>query len=378
MVKTKGILTVPAIEVKQGPERKLYSFALDGKLVHSIATVSRIKRAEGTLQGYQRPEILSHVAEIRGYLESESPMIPNAVVLAFDSRVSFEAAENNVSSEYTRAGTLTIPVEPDVPDEEKPGFIVDGQQRLAAIRDADVEHFPILVTAFITDDVKIQTEQFMLVNSTKPLPKSLIYELLPTTDTRLPAFLERRKLPAFLMERMNLDESSPMFKKIKTTTNPEGIIKDNSILRMLENSLSDGALYRYRDVEEETRNSDKMLSVLNAFWGATEEVFDDAWGLPSRQSRLMHGAGIVSMGFVMDAIADRRVDVPAPTKEHFQEDLEPLKNVCRWTHGYWDFGPGAQRKWNEIQNTPKDVQLLSNYLLVQYKQKVWSAEKSTA
>ena len=35
---------------------------------------------------------------------------------------------------------------------------------------------------------------------------------------------------------------------------------------------------------------------------------------------------------------------PEPdTKEEFEADLRPLKDVCRWTHGYWDFGPGVQR-----------------------------------
>ena len=32
---------------------------------------------------------------------------------------------------------------------------------------------------------KEQTEQFILVNSTKPLPKGLIYELLPGTEATL-------------------------------------------------------------------------------------------------------------------------------------------------------------------------------------------------
>ena len=36
---------------------------------------------------------------------------------------------------------------------------------------------------------------------------------------------------------------------IRTPTMPEGKIKDNSILKMLENSLSDGALYGFRDPE---------------------------------------------------------------------------------------------------------------------------------
>jgi hypothetical protein len=86
----------------------------------------------------------------------------------------------------------------------------------------------------------------------------------------------------------------------------------------------------------------------------------------------MHGAGIVSMGFLMDAIADRYRRRGMPSEDMFAKDLKPLRDVCRWTDGYWEFGPGVQRKWNEIQNTPKDIQVLANYLLVQYKNRVWT------
>lgn len=368
----KTELRLPAIEVRQSPERTLYTFAVDAKLVPSFATVSRIRRKEGIeLEGYQRPEVLAHIEEIRDYVESESPMIPNAVVLAFNSSIRFEP-QPGTSNAYARPGTLCIPVDDDAPDEERPGFIVDGQQRLAAIRDASVESFPICVSAFVTDDVREQTEQFILVNSTKPLPKGLIYELLPGTDTALPSLLRRRRLPAYLMTRLNQDKASPLHEMIHTVTNPAGTIKDNSILKMLENSLSDGVLYRLRDGGAGEADMDAMLGVLFAFWAAVQEVFDDAWGLPPKRSRLMHGAGIVSLGFLMDTISERYRKKGVPTKAMFVKDLKPLKPLCRWTDGYWDFGPGQQRKWNEIQNTTKDIQLLTNYLVVQYKSLVWN------
>jgi DGQHR domain-containing protein len=300
-------------------------------------------------------------------------MIPNALVIAFDSRVLFiPDVPNDSYPSFTRPGTLVIPVASDESTEDKPGFIVDGQQRLAAIREARVESFPICITAFITNDLRRQTEQFILVNSTKPLPKGLIYELLPATDAALPTPLQRRRFPAYLLDRMNRDVESPMLNRIQTPTNPEGIIKDNSVLRMLENSLSDGALYRFRSSDEAAGDAEGMLGTLKAFWGAVAETFHAAWTLPPRRSRLVHGAGIVSMGFVMDAIAERHRGSDAPSTERFAEDLCQLRDICRWTDGYWDFGPGQQRKWNEIQNTPKDVQILSNYLMVQYKARVWS------
>ena len=77
-------ITIPATEIKQSKNRKIYSFVVDGKQIHSFATISRLKRGTDTkLNGYQRPEGLSHIEEIRLYLESPSPMIPSGLVLAF-------------------------------------------------------------------------------------------------------------------------------------------------------------------------------------------------------------------------------------------------------------------------------------------------------
>ncbi|WP_140853033.1 DGQHR domain-containing protein DpdB [Myxococcus xanthus] len=366
-------LRLPAIEVKQSPGKTLYTFAVDGKLVPKFAAISRVRRKDdGGLTGYQRPEVLSHIDEIRNYLESNSPMIPNAVVVAFDSRVKFRPDPKALGSKYARPGILSIPFEEDASDDKKPGFVVDGQQRLAAIREALIEEFPVCVTSFVTDDVSQQTEQFILVNSTKPLPKGLLYELLPGTSARLPSALDRRRLPALLLERMNLDEGSPLQGMIQTATNPRGLIKDNSILRMLEYSLNDGVLYRFSLSEDGPPDVEKMLEVLHAFWTAVKEVFKAAWGLPPKKSRLMHGAGIISMGLLMDAISDRYRDRRHPSAAQFATDLLPLRDVCRWTTGFWDFGPGQQRKWNEVQNTSKDIELLTNYLMVQYKSLVWS------
>src|SRR2546425_2187409 len=127
-------LRLPAIEIRQTPSRTLYSFAVDGKLLPKFVTVSRIHRdQESQVGGYQRPEVASHIKAIQRYLESEDPIIPNALVVAFDGRVRFESTDQG-AGEYARPGTLVIPVDDGRPDDEHPGWIVDGQQRMAAIR----------------------------------------------------------------------------------------------------------------------------------------------------------------------------------------------------------------------------------------------------
>jgi DGQHR domain-containing protein len=353
-------LELPALEVRQGKNRRLYSFAVDGKKLHDFCTVSRVSRHDGEgLSGYQRPEVVSHITQIKDYLESENPLLPNAIVVAFNPTVHFRPAPGSKSG-ISRMGTLVIPIDPDCPDSDKPGWIVDGQQRSAALRDARIDTFPVCVVGFVAEGYEEQRQQFILVNATKPLPKGLIYELLPSTEGKLPLALARRRLPSLIAERLNYDQGSSLEGMIRTPTNGTGVIADNSILKMLENSLTDGVLYNFEDIDDQ-------LEVLKEFWDGVKRTFPDAWGKLPRLSRLMHGAGVISMGFLMDTIADRHRKQRKLTSKLFQQELEPLRKVCRWTEGYWDFGNGESIKWNELQNVPRHIQMLSSYLLNQYR-----------
>lgn len=359
-------LRLPALQVRQGPNRVLYSFAVDGKQLPSFTTISRIHRDTTTgVQGYQRPEVLSHITAIRKYLESEDPMIPNAIVIAFNRRVVFEPS--GADDGPSQAGTLVIPIDLESAEEDKPGWIVDGQQRCAAIRESRIATFPICVTAFITDSDAEQRSQFILVNSTKPLPKGLIHELLPSTVGALPTTLQLRRFPATLLERLNYDDDSPLQLLIQTPTNPQGVIKDNSILRMLENSLSDGALYQYRYAGAERGDTEAMLALLKDFWVAVRNTYPGAWGQAPRRSRLMHGVGITSMGFLMDAITDRYAHLRVPDVDDFEYDLYEIADLCYWTDGTWRFAAEHHRTWNDLQNTSRDIRLLTNYLLGEYR-----------
>lgn len=361
-------IVVPAIEIVQGRGRRVFAFPVDGKLLPRFASVTRIARSESDgVTGYQRPEVLSHISQIRKYLESNDPMLPNAIVVAFDRSVRFTPVSTTVSAQHGRLGSLHIPLPPE--GEATPALIVDGQQRSAALREADLKRFPVFVVGFIAEDEAEQREQFLLVNSTKPLPKGLLYELLPSIDAPLPENLARRRFPATLLERLNHDRDSPFRGMITTPTSPRGVIKDNSLLRMLENSLTDGALFRFRSITGDATDLEPMLDVLKHFWQAVQQVFSHAWGLPPKRSRLMHGAGIVSMGFLMDAIADKHRRTAVPTIRQFVIGLTPLVSACRWTDGYWDFGAGRHVKWCDLQNTSGHIQLLTDYLLARYREK---------
>ncbi|MCZ4552235.1 DGQHR domain-containing protein DpdB [Gordonia rubripertincta] len=355
-------IRVPALQVRQG-SRHIFCFAVDGKQLLDFATVSRVNRNDdGDLRGYQRPEVLSHIRAIRRYLESDDAMLPNAVVLAFDSRVRFVAGRGKKSVAYSVPGELVIPVDESLQDSEKPALLVDGQQRTAAIRDANVSEFPIAAVGFIADGDDEQRSQFILVNNTKPLPKGLIHELIPDSSGYLPPKYARRKLPAQVMTRLNLDKDSPFRGAISTPTSPDGYIKDNSVLKMIENSLYEGALYQYRNSEDGTGDIEQMVLHLKIYWSLVESTWPIEWKQIPRKSRLTHGVGIQSLGYVMDVLTDgkRADDLP---DAGLDKKLGQIAEVAAWMDGSWQLGPDDVRRWNGLQNTPNDVKLLTNVLL---------------
>lgn len=380
-------LTLPALAIEQAPGRTLYSFAVDGKRLPHFAAVSRVNRTEddNELAGYQRGESRSHIQTIRRYLEtSESAILPNALVVAFDPRVRFEPlGPAGDGPGGAQIGQLVIPVDEAQAEHEKPGWIVDGQQRSAAIRDADVASFPVYVTAFITDSVEEQRSQFILVNSTKPLPKGLIHELLPSVPVAdLPPALLRARYPARLLERLNYDEGSPFRREIRTSTHAAGKIKDNSILKMLAASIEDGVLYTWFDPATGTGEDDRMVELLTNYWSAVATVFAKAWSGSPRESRLVHGVGILAMGALMDQIgyelmkqaAGTDADGEPPSQAAFEAKLALVAGDCCWTDGVWALAEDDQRRWNELQNTPRDIKALTDHLLRVYRQRSRAAE----
>ena len=78
----------------------------------------------------------------------------------------------------------------------------------------------------------------------------------------------------------------------------------------------------------------------------------------------MHGVGIRSMGKLMDRLVPN-VDICASNAvAQVTEELSLIAPVCRWTTGNWE-GLGGLR-WDELQNVPKHIKQLSNYLIRTY------------
>ena len=367
-----SVLSRRALLIHQNREIALYSFALTAQELDQVAGISRVSRDhEDELIGYQRAEVKQHVASIVEYLDSVDPVFPNAIILALTSRCRFVKSRGpNADDGVASIGTIEIPIG----GESRPAWIVDGQQRSLAMQRAVNRSFPVPVTAFVADTVEVQRDQFVRINSSRPLPPGLVTELLPRIATPINPRLAARRLPSALVDQLNSQEGSPFLGLIKRASmdkvsRSKAVVTDTSIVKALEESLNQpsSSLFPYRNMVTGETDVDGIWAVLLCYWGAVADTFPEAWGLPATRSRLMHGAGIRAMSRLMDRVMSGIDPLADGARKKAAIELGIVADDCAWTEGVWE--QLGDMPWNQLQNTPRDIKLLSNMLIRTYVQR---------
>jgi len=347
-------ITFSCLVAKQANKSTVLSFVATADQISKIARISRVGRNENhELFGFQRSQIGNHINEIHEYLESDEAVLPNALIIAFTDGAKFVANRDG------RTGDLTVEV-----CDKQVGLIVDGQQRYSALNLLKGKDFEVFVSAIICKNEDELQKQFILINNTKPLPKELIYELLPTVDG-LPPRMTARSFASQLTQELNFKQDGVFEGLIKIHTNPEGVFTATALHKVIMNSKSNGAL---RDIFR-AKHADGCLELVDDFYTAVRTVFQDDWyqkdangiivGMHSpRSSRLIHSAGITALGHIMDAAFALR---GAETVGQFVDVLKIIKPYCAWSSGSWDFQP-TSKQWSEVQNTTRDISQLREYL----------------
>lgn len=295
-------ISIRALRSSQRKNTSIYSFFMPGELITEIADISRIDRDDNfELHGFQRKGIKHHISQIVEYLDQGDVLFPNAIILALSEEVVFTQARGKepkgvISS--GKIGTLKIPVRGEG---HRVAWIVDGQQRSLALSSSKNGNLPVPIVAFVAPDLDTQREQFILVNKAKPLPTRLINELLPEVDTHLPHDLALRKVPSEVCNLLHKDPASPfhgIIKRASEPSNKSAVIIDTALIEAIRISINNplGALSQFKSFGTEPADTAGMYSMLKLFWGEVRAVFPEAWGIPPSKSRLMHGAGIKSMG----------------------------------------------------------------------------------
>lgn len=362
-----GVLTLNALRIKQSAQIPIYVFGIDGRLVHQIATISYAERSkDGVLAGYQRGAVSAHIQEILDYLNSDGAILPNAIVIALDATARFEPLRRSPAPEWGTFGKLRILL-PKNASQQKPGWIVDGQQRATALAKLDAtKPFPVVVTAFQASSVSVQRDQFLLVNKTKPLPRDLLNEILPEVRARLPKTLERQRVAATVLAKLRFNEDSPFMGRIRGLGGEGGghNISQAALISVIVSSLKNkGALFDHYDGDGKKHKFEAMARILNVFYEGVKRTWPRAWDSSPQSSRLVHGVGIVALGHVMDRLMPN-VDASSPKAASVvAARLKVLKSYCAWTKGRWQ---GLGLKWSDLQNTSQDKARLADYLVKQF------------
>jgi DGQHR domain-containing protein len=366
-----------AVRLVQRPEHPLYLFALRADELLALADISRVSRNDaGDVIGYQRPEVRSHVENIVRYLDSGEVLFPHPLILALDSTTSFTkgrgpGVERGFGSpdddEIAQHGTIELRV--PGPGGRKPAWIVDGQQRALALARSKRPDLPVPVAGFISDDLDTQRTQFVLVNTTRPLPKSILTELLPELSSTLPPHLAAQRAAASLVELLATSEDSPFRGLVRRTSTPADardaeIVSITVLQRAVQDGLASttGCFYAYRNVASNETDYDAVLRVLLVFWAAVKQTWPEAWGKATTESRLMHSVGIRAMARLMDQVMVTIDPRATHATQRVCSELALIRDACAWTSGSWPFG----MEWNGIQDVPAHFKLLSNHLVRAY------------
>jgi DGQHR domain-containing protein len=358
-----------AIRVEQSDSQPVFLFALRMDELLAVADVSRVAPVSlETLVRYKRADVRKAVDKLAESLNAEGLPFPLPITVALSSQVRFKRSRGpRVDDGIGVAGTLDIPLD-DEPT-KKAVWIVGGQLAMLALSHAKRSKLPLAISGFVCDDVAKLREQFERINSVPRLPATMAGELLPTLLGSFPPRLPAKEVPVAICDWLNESTESPFHCLIKSASGTQrkqkALVPVTAVTKMIAESLStpSGCLFPYRNIATGETDFEGICRVLLCFWTAVEIVFPDAWGKPPSKSRLMHGAGIRTMGRLMDRVMPSMRLEHRNVQEEVTTEIEKVAPVCRWTSGTWD---ELGLKWNEIQSVPRHINMLSNFLIRTY------------
>ena len=77
----------------------------------------------------------------------------------------------------------------------------------------------------------------------------------------------------------------------------------------------------------------------------------------------MHGVGIRAMGRLMERVMPHVDPLAKDAIGRARAQIALVADDCRWDHGTW---PELGLTWDALQNTPRHISTLSNFLIRRY------------
>ena len=154
---------------------------------------------------------------------------------------------------------------------------------------------------------------------------------------------------------------------IRRTSSPaadrkRAVVADTSVVNMLQESLTSpaGCLFPYRNItsgENRLRRAvGRAVAVLDRGPRHLPRRLGQATNPQPAHARRRHPGNGPAHG----PHPGRGEPPPPQRRRPGPADRAPHRPHCRWTRGTWD---GLKLRWNEIQNVPKHINELSNFLV---------------
>ena len=346
----------------------LFALTVDELLEMSVASLAQDATLEAVVD-HTNPQTCSVLQEVTMTFQSEVGTSPIAVTVAISSRIRFVASRGpNISESIGTVGVLEFPVADF--SERPPLILLAGHYELLAASRAELGASPVSICGIEIEDIRIIREQFRRLSGVPRLNEAIADELFPLPIGMFPQRLAAKDVPSAICQWLHESEHSPFRGLITGLPSVSGsrkkpVLPAASISMMIDESIStpSGCLFPYRNVATGETDFEGICRLLVAFWNGVRHAFPDAWGKPPARSRLMHGVGVRAMGRLMDLIMpaiDASSDVAV---EQVAQELARIEPFCRWTTGTWD---ECGLKWDEIQNVPRHIHMISSILIRAY------------
>ncbi|MEL7563241.1 DGQHR domain-containing protein [Dehalogenimonas sp. 4OHTPN] len=286
-----------------------YNFNIEQSKVRSLGQDEYIKerllyhRIDPNKRDYQRFEDPARVSKIQKYLnDNRYALFPNSVIVA--SELINDYLENTPSNENeidqiinTSGNILSLFLSsPEgehlyIPKTSKPFLVIDGQHRLAGLRESNVsQNFDIIVALLLDYPWPAVASIFYTINYTqKAVSKSVLYELAGEFSDDLEigtVWLHQ------VVRILNEVEKSPFYKRVKIlgksdSDTPNASISQAFIIDYLVSTLDpwrQGALYPpifryYFQKSNEAKIS--IVTFLMRYFEAIRQLCPVAWDDPS-------------------------------------------------------------------------------------------------
>jgi len=331
------------IKIKQSPiARDLYIFAVDGKSITKQVGVRRMKW-HGTkfkVEGFQRRLDNSRVNDIANYLNS-NPILPNALVVAFEKgALSFSPLPNQEKDKpqwgkiIIRGKLREINGKPQpLPEEERIGYVIDGQHRLRGIEGSTLAEgsFPVVVCAFHDVTAKFQLEQFYALNQTVKISATHLALLRRELGYELPPKEAYKKAISSVCERLQDFPDSPFqAEKYVGTAIYKGPLSITVVESMIDRAIKTTNLkflWKQNANEIPANDLEHIAKSLYIFWKGISDIFPQYWGKRPKDQRLFCALGLYALIMFFDKVMEN-IDINSPRAvDEVKAKLEPIKDI---------------------------------------------------